>query len=597
MKRFGIARRLYFGFGIIISLTFLAFIFTQITIFNSDKVNSKIADEINPSVTLLSNLKLMITESQMYIYTWVYSSSVNGNVDAPKLKKLIFSEYPKLMSQIKRESTDWSSKDQAELKKLSNAIDTLFIYQKQIMSQLSTIEAYEDVSIYFLASMSIEANGEIGSQSGIVQSSINKLLNNQKQQAVDYRGKMKDAFEVLKNVVYIFGILLLLVGVFVSLYTVKSIISPVNYLKIILQKLGKGIISNEPIKISNDEIGDMGIAVQNLREGLERTTDFANEVGTGNFDSFYRPLSNEDMLGEALLKMRSELAENERLLEFKVYERTEEVVKQKEQIEIQSKQVEFLYEQVTDSIHYAKRIQDAILPPHFFINKVLPNSFIFFKPKDIVSGDFYFIEELNGKVYFAAVDCTGHGVPGAFMSIVGHGILKNALAILKNPKASQILDFLSKGVNDTMHQNEVNAMVRTRDGMDIGICVIDYKTMQLEYAGAFNRLYLVQSNELKQFDGNKYSIGSFVSSEAESYTTLTFQLNKGDCIYLSTDGYSDQFGGPKGRKLLSQRFKDYLQEIHHLPILEQRQQLISIHENWKGEEEQVDDILVIGVKI
>src|SRR5690606_31547996 len=159
----------------------------------------------------------------------------------------------------------------------------------------------------------------------------------------------------------------------------------------------------EKMRVSNDEIGEMAIALNNMVEGFRRTTEFSRQVGSGNFDYHYQPLSSEDTLGHALLKMRDDLAENERILEQKVVERTEEVVRQRDEIERQRLKLEELYKDVTDSIRYAKRLQDSILPPERYISELLPESFVLFKPKDIVSGDFYWFERTKNKVLFAAV--------------------------------------------------------------------------------------------------------------------------------------------------------------------------------------------------
>ena len=193
------------------------------------------------------------------------------------------------------------------------------------------------------------------------------------------------------------------------------------------QNLGRGVFPKKNLDPSNDEIGEMTVAMNSLVKGLKKTTSFAQEVGQSNFNYPYKPLSSEDILGHALLKMKDSLAETERTLELKVKERTEEVVKQKDEIDLQKSKLEELYKDVTDSIKYAKRLQDSILPPRSYIEGLFPDSFVLFKPKDIVSGDFYWMNRIGSKHIFAAVDCTGHGVPGAFMSLVGANGLNSAV--------------------------------------------------------------------------------------------------------------------------------------------------------------------------
>jgi hypothetical protein len=235
----------------------------------------------------------------------------------------------------------------------------------------------------------------------------------------------------------------------------------VQELKGSLNLLGRGIIPRNKGRIENDEIGDMSLAMNDLVDGFQRTTDFAREVGSGNFESDYQPLSKDDSLGYALLKMREDLYETEKALEKKVQERTEEVVMQKEEIEYKNKEI-------TASIRYAKRIQESILPDQSLVNRVLKDHFILYKPKDIVSGDFYCIFEQNGKALFAAADCTGHGVPGAFMSIIGTSLLKEAIVEHGKSEPASILNELNRLAGETISQTFEESTVK--DGMDIAFC-------------------------------------------------------------------------------------------------------------------------------
>ena len=211
---------------------------------------------------------------------------------------------------------------------------------------------------------------------------------------------------------------------------------------------------------TNDEIGDMGKALTSLVEGLRRTTDFSHAVAAGNFEAEFLPMSDEDMLGHALLKMRDELGQRERILEMKVIERTEEVVRQKQEVEHQSRKVVELYKNVTDSIRYAKRLQDSILPPEKRMRELLPESFVYYRPKDIVSGDFYWMERVDDRIAFAAVDCTGHGVPGAFMSLIGHNGLNQAVKEQGRSRPSDVLKVLNKLAFEALHKDREQFLVR-----------------------------------------------------------------------------------------------------------------------------------------
>lgn len=261
-------------------------------------------------------------------------------------------------------------------------------------------------------------------------------------------------------------------------------------------------------------------------------------------------------------------------------------VTNQQKIVIEEKQKE-----ITDSITYAKRIQEAILPPESIIKNLLPNSFFLYKPKDIVSGDFYWLEQKDNEILFAAVDCTGHGVPGAFVSIVGHNGLTRSINEFGLTQPAQILNKLNELVEETLRQkdNEV------RDGMDISLCSIDFSNNQLQYAGANNPLYLVRNGEILITKADKQPIGG--TGENKTFTNHTIELQKDDSIYIFSDGFADQFGGLKDKKYGYAQFRKLLLSIQDKPMLEQLNSLDTEFNNWKGETEQLDDVCVIGVRI
>jgi len=264
-----------------------------------------------------------------------------------------------------------------------------------------------------------------------------------------------------------------------------------------------------------------------------------------------------------------------------------QVAKQKEELSIQNKNI-------TDSIVYAKRIQEALMPSMKLFKNTLPGSFILHKAKDIVSGDFYWINEHNDKVFIAVVDCTGHGVPGAFMSIIGFELLRNITDDQGIEAADQILRDLNKGVATTFGQSTEN--IRLKDGMDIALCVIDKKKKELEFAGAFRPLYFIRDNKIQEIKGDRFSVGLMEDGDSNQINKSIIKLKKDDIFYIFSDGYADQFGGIEGKKYKYRRYRHLLLTIHKLPLDQQKTYLDRSFEDWKGTHEQVDDVLIVGFK-
>lgn len=283
----------------------------------------------------------------------------------------------------------------------------------------------------------------------------------------------------------------------------------------------------------------------------------------------------------AYIKVREQaLVRENRILEDKVRERTAQVVAQKEELAQKNKDI-------TDSIRYAKRIQFAILPP----KSPFPDTFILFKPKDIVSGDFYWFTEVDGKEFIAAVDCTGHGVPGAFMSIIGHNSLNKIVKQYGILDPGRILTELNREVVETLHHTSEDGDVY--DGMDLSLITFDKGNMEINYAGAYNSMYMVRNDELIETKADRQPIG-LAAGTTKIFNTQVVKVQKGDVIYLFSDGYADQFGGEKLKKFKSKNMKELLVQISGEPIERQRIILEDSIEKWRGNVEQVDDILVIG---
>ena len=284
---------------------------------------------------------------------------------------------------------------------------------------------------------------------------------------------------------------------------------------------------------------------------------------------------------------------------FKVTEKQKGVIEvQKEEVELAHNELSEKNKEILDSIAYAKRIQTAILPPSKLVKEYLSNSFILYKPKDIVAGDFYWMEHKDGKVLFAAADCTGHGVPGAMVSVICNNGLNRSVREYNLTDPGKILDKTREIVIQEFEKSEDEV----KDGMDIALCTLDVSSSsgayrELQYAGANNPLWIIRNNttEIEEIKATKQPIGKY--AEPQPYITHTIELQKGDSIYIFSDGYADQFGGEKGKKFKGANFKKLLLSIQHENMEKQKELINEAFENWRGKLEQIDDVCVIGVKV
>ena len=269
------------------------------------------------------------------------------------------------------------------------------------------------------------------------------------------------------------------------------------------------------------------------------------------------------------------------------------ITQQKEIVEKKNKLIEEKQKEILASITYAQRIQRAMLPHRRDIWAAFPHSFVLFKPKDIVSGDFYFFHKSLPPL-IAVADCTGHGVPGAFMSMVGAGKLNDAVS--QSADTSEILSLLNKGIKTALKQSEGDKA--TRDGMDIALCSVDTENCIIQYVAANRPIYIIRkgNTNVEEIKATKKAIGGF-TEDAQHFETHEIKLQQGDTFYLSTDGYADQFGGEEGKKLMTKKFKEILLDIQDKTMQEQEKYLDTFADNWRGKREQIDDILVIGVRL
>jgi serine phosphatase RsbU (regulator of sigma subunit) len=267
--------------------------------------------------------------------------------------------------------------------------------------------------------------------------------------------------------------------------------------------------------------------------------------------------------------------------------------KSNQQLALQNAQIESQKKEITDSINYAQRIQQAILPPESALKKHFPDAFVFYLPKAIVSGDFWWMLEKDNHVFVGIADCTGHGVPGAFMSMLGMEMLNDIARETSEP--SEILSRLSSAIKRSLRQT--SGETQSRDGMDIALLRFNLKSHELVYAGANRPLWIRKaSGDVQEFSPTKAPIGG-PAEENQQYESHRISLGTGDTLYAFTDGYADQFGGAKGKKLKTSGMRVLLEQYAMLPMVLQEQELASHFHRWRGALEQVDDVLVCGIRI
>lgn len=325
-----------------------------------------------------------------------------------------------------------------------------------------------------------------------------------------------------------------------------------------------------------------------ITKPIKQLTAKAEELANGNLDVEIEITGKDEIgiLSNSFSHMQHSVKDLVHNLEEKVLERTRELQSQKEMIEEKN-------QEIIDSINYALRLQRAIIPTKAKIKSVLPNSFVYFQPKDIVSGDFYWMNQVDDKILIAAIDCTGHGVPGAMVSVVGANGLNRCVKEFNLRQPAKILDKLTELVKETFESGEDHV----KDGMDGALCSIDLKNRIVEYAGANNPFWVLKahSGEIEEVKANKQPIGDF--DFQKPFTNHVFQLDEGDTVFIFSDGYVDQFGGPKGKKFKYKSLKTLLEKLGDLPLDKQVIELEKSFQTWKGDIEQLDDVCVIGVRM
>jgi serine phosphatase RsbU (regulator of sigma subunit)/HAMP domain-containing protein len=562
----------------------VAFYHTWDTLSRSREINQRINTIYAPSVKLLEELDNHLVKAQQLMKQWVSVQQLEGDPERIEAMTLCTQIIPTQLNRIDTLSKNWSEEHRAMKLQLFNQVNQLLSAYADVRDLLPTFNSYftleyrMDAEFYFMEGESVPGSLDLARRELAVLTGDQRMIMSREIE------QLNDSFQQLSTLLIYFMFAVILVGAISAIRTSQSIVRPVNALRSKLNNLAKGVYSVHSTRVGNDEIGDMAQAVERLITNFERTKEFSLNVGAGNFSMQYEPLSEHDELGQALLRMRDDLASYRHEMESKVALQTSEIRDQKER-------VTELYSDLQASIDYAQRLQETILPGTEAIREVFPDHFIFFRPKATVSGDFYWFANKGKKRMVAAADCTGHGVPGAFMSLVGHNALNQATKVYNKP--SQVLNAVNRLSAQALRAHE-NHLVK--DGMDIALVSIDTESMELEFSGAQNPAYIMRSGELIELEGDAFSIGSYVNGERE-FTHKNFTLQSGDSIYVFSDGYADQFGGPQGKKFMRKQFRQMLVEIASLDMAIQREEITRRFDQWKGEGEQLDDVLVIGVRV
>ncbi|MBA3665335.1 MAG: SpoIIE family protein phosphatase [Bacteroidetes bacterium] len=548
----------------------------------------EMTEVINPYIESLEEFNLMVTESKMYATNWVY---LQNNVDDKKsLDSLHKKRYPKLKKRLDEFIIAFhNNKDSRQL--VSDSLVEVFVkfyrligIEKEIMRTLVSFDDYENPAKKFLCEELVES--EVLPRTDSIMKKLNSIIRSNRETAVAMKAEIEKDSSRMTTIMMAasFGLLVfILMAVF---FISNGIREPVLRMKSIVQQLGRGELPEEKIEAKKNVIGDMVSSVNALSDSFAQTSTFANEIGKGNLNVHYDKLSDNDLLGNALINMRNSLRSYSEDMEQQVKERTHEVI-------IKGRKLEIAYKEIRDSINYAKRIQESILPGNEMVTHVFKNSFIFYKPKDVVCGDFYWFGQQGDEAVIAAIDCTGHGVPGALMTVIGNSLLNQIVTSGGITSPSNILTQLDKKLHETLKQH---GNIITNDGMDAAVVRYKLSKNEVTFAGAKRPLYLFKKGELIEIKGDKSPIGSFGHNLHKRFSEHRISMNTGDTLYMFSDGVQDQFGGDNGKKFMIKQFRDLLTNIQDLPMPQQATRIEKEMHEWQRDYEQTDDMLLIGIR-
>ncbi len=626
-KRMGFVK-LYTGFLIVIGLSLVGAVYSFMTANKDKEIIGSVNQKFLPYLEDLERFDLLFVQSKMYITNWVFLQY--SERDKAELKKIHAEKYPVLKRDLERSvenlaqfSFDDTYKDKDSLAQIFKRFERLLQTQKEIMLLLQNFDDYQNPQKLLSAEAIIEE--QILPQTDTLQVLLDSAVEINKKRTQNMAEYVKESLNVITLLVPFMSVLTLLILLLSAFYIYSAVTLPVVEVKTQLEYLSKGEVKTlATINTYELTISEMVEALRNLHAKLHLTAKFAQEIESGNFAAQFAPHSKQDQLGNSLLEMQKSLKAYAEDMESQVAERTQKILEKEqdlqiaydelqvseeeikqyaeellitnEQLEEQSKKIFKQNEKIIDSIQYAKRIQTAIIPQKEELDQAFgENYFVFFRPKDIVSGDFYYFRTIQNKMVISAIDCTGHGVSGAFMSIIGYTILNNLMS-QGLVQANMILDNMHLEVRKMLKQEKSNAQVQ--DGMEMTLCIIDPQNSSVEYAGAMNPLFMVQNQILRTYKATKRPIGGAERGEIRHFERISFDYSENPItLYLATDGLQDQFGGEENKKFMPKRVRELFESIQHLPLTKQKIMVEKTFEDWLGNRDQIDDVLLMGIRL
>lgn len=400
--------------------------------------------------------------------------------------------------------------------------------------------------------------------------------------SLEYDKEGKQRLDWVKTVEFVLTLVTILTLLIVGLFILRPTVIRVNrYVQELTTQKQELEILNQDLQNSEREIR---LKTEELRASEEETRQSLEELATIN---------------ESLKKTSDELRQKNDVLEnaTEVLDQKNRLIRRNnEQLKEQSQQLEEKNKNITQSIRYAKRIQDAIIPPANLLIEHFQQAFLLFIPRDIVSGDFYWFYQIGNKKVLIVADCTGHGVPGALMTMIGNSLLNEIVNSTQETNPAKILESLDQKLIDTLQKRNDDSKP-IHDGMDMAVITIDESKYEIEFASAHNPLYYVRQKEMNRIKGSRFPVGGTQYRSEKIFELHKLKAEPGDVYYLFTDGFQDQQGEEDRRKYMTKRFRNYLAEISHLPMPEQKEKLRTEFENWKGNMDQTDDVLVVGIRV